>query len=65
MAVKTLSLSVEEKQAFGLVGAAAVLWGLAYRSLHPFADFVTREVMGLDQKSQRGGYHASRQRPDG
>lgn len=54
MAVKTLSLSVEEKQAFGLVGAAAVLWGLAYRSLHPFADFVTREVMGLDQKSHLG-----------
>jgi hypothetical protein len=54
MAVKTLSLSVEEKRAFGLVGASAVLWWLAYRSLHPFADFVTSDVLGLDQESHLG-----------
>lgn len=49
-----ISLSHEEKRAFVWVGAAAVVWWLAYRSLHPFADFITEQVIGLDKESHLG-----------
>ena len=46
--------AAEDRRSFALLGGAAVLWWLAYSHLHPLANFLTYDLLGLDAEGHLG-----------
>lgn len=54
MSTHTLKLSRDDRRAFVIVGAVAVVWWMLYRSLQAIADFITFRLLGLTPESHLG-----------
>jgi len=55
MTTKALNLRPKtDQQAFGIVAVLAVVWFIAYNNLHPLADWLSFQVLELDEESHLG-----------